>query len=88
MFYVIPGPLFLKFCFGSPLLLLHKVPIFNAFLTFHIEPPLHITPPYTRKNDPTGLQQSVPVRRDPGASGNAIEWSELPLAWPHTYVSV
>ena len=74
VFYVIPRPLFLKFCFGSPLLLLQKVPIFFAFLTVDIESPLHITPPYTRKNDPAGLQQSFSVRRDPTSAflGNRI----------------
>ena len=88
VFYVIPGPLFLKFCFGRRLLLLHKVPTYTTFLTVHIEPPLHVTPPYALKNDPMGLQQSFPARRDPGAPGNAIERSELSLVWPNTHASI
>ena len=57
-------------------------------MTVHIEPPLHVTPPYALKNDPMGLQQSFPARRDPGAPGNAIERSELSLVWPNTHASI
>ena len=44
VFYVIPGPLFLKFCFGRRLLLLHKVPTYTTFLTVHIQPPSTLIP--------------------------------------------